>query len=181
MLKYQQSLCESRCHSESNLISAASAYRNRCPITSTRMRSSPWAEHRSSLHLPRLFQVQQTQSRSQLLQVAENLLAMQEVEELEARQLADDKRAVNHELKRYEDDDVITSMPTEPMTDLVCLWEVSSYSYSNIYIVLFWAFLLSDQRTCLSVAVSRCNGRPSSTTSAVPCKESSLPVKRHAL
>jgi hypothetical protein len=48
----------------------------------------------------------------------------QEREDREALELADDKKAVDHELKRYEDLGVTASMPSERMTDLVCAWEV---------------------------------------------------------
>lgn len=65
---------------------------------------------------------------------------VEEIEEREARDLADDKTAVDCELGQYEEGGVSTFMPLEHMTDLVRTCEVGLYVHSKIIVLSYFGF-----------------------------------------
>ena len=172
MLKYQQSLHKSRLHTQLNTTSTPSTQ-----LTSTSTVAT-WSQALGCTCLHGL-NVRVRHSSSSLLLVAtssgpELALAAQtpqahqepeptveEIGEWEAHDLADDKRAVDHELGQYEEDGVSTFMPLEHMTDLVHTWEVSLYVHLKIMVLSYFGFL--DQWTYIPFIISCCNGCSSCT------------------
>ena len=154
MLKYQQSLCKSGLlvHTELNTTSAPSTQSTSTSAIAARSQALGCARLRglnvgvrrstsfSSLPAtsgsgPELV-VQSESTPHQELEPT-----VQEMEEQEACDLADDKRAVDRELGRYEEDGVGTStMPSERMTDLVREWEVSFYYVLESIVLSYYYF-----------------------------------------
>jgi hypothetical protein len=170
MLKYQQSLRKSgHLHPQSNLTPAPSNHSASISAIAAQSQALGCARLRglnvgvrrssSSSSLPR--------NPEPTVQIASRQEpTAQEREDQEARELADDKKAVDQELKRYEDLGVTASMPSERMTDLVRAWEVRFY-LAEIHCVVSPQALL-DQRTCFSFVVSRCYGCSSSAGISSP-------------